>query len=233
MENMALWDKLRTPPPSALKKIQGGRLKGMSDISPQWRYEIMTEVFGACGMGWSFVIDKLWTEPGSDGQVFAFAQVSVMYKEGEKWSEGIQGVGGSMLIAKEKSGLHCSDEAFKMATTDAIGTALKMIGVAADVYAGKCDSKYQKPNPPAQKPKPKQDDFKTMFGKLPKMTDQEASAMSGVWLITKDLKPEHSTEPMFKYETCVKLHEKMGHWPITEQEQEEAIEFLDKEYKNE
>jgi hypothetical protein len=137
--NKAIWDKLRTPPPTALKKIKAGRLKGMSDISPQWRYEIMTEVFGACGTGWRFGIDRLWTEQGSEGQVFAFAQVYVNYKQGEVWSDPVQGVGGSMLVAKERAGLHCSDEAFKMATTDAIGTALKMIGVAADVYAGKCD----------------------------------------------------------------------------------------------
>jgi len=145
MENKAIWDKLKTPPPSALKKIAAGRLKGMSDISPQWRYEIMTEVFGPCGLGWKFTVEKLWAVDGSEGQVFAFALVMVQYKEGDAWSEPVQGVGGSMLVAKERAGLHSSDEGFKMATTDAIGTALKMIGVAADVYAGKCDTKYSEP----------------------------------------------------------------------------------------
>jgi hypothetical protein len=142
MDNKAIWNKVRTPPPEALKKIKAGRLKGMSDISPQWRYEIMTEVFGACGVGWKFNIDKTWTEAGSEGQVFAFSQVSVQYMDKGDWSYPVTGIGGSMLIALERKGLHCSDEAFKMATTDAIGTALKMIGVAADVYAGKCDGKY-------------------------------------------------------------------------------------------
>ena len=139
MSNKAIWDKLRTPPPDALKKIKAGRLKGMSDISPQWRYEIMTEVFGACGIGWRFEIEKTWTDQGSDGQIFAFSQVFIQYRDKGEWSQKVQGIGGSMLVAKERAGLHCSDEAFKMATTDAIGTALKMIGVAADVYAGKCD----------------------------------------------------------------------------------------------
>jgi len=139
MKGKELWDKVSTPPPTALKKIKAGRLKGMSDISPQWRYEIMTEVFGPCGVGWKFTIDNTWTERGSDEQVVAFAQVFVQYKIDDKWSEPVFGVGGSTLVAKERAGLYTSDECFKMAVTDAIGTALKMIGVAADVYAGKCD----------------------------------------------------------------------------------------------
>ncbi len=154
MIDLELWDKLKTPPPEALKKIKAGRLKGMSDISPQWRYKIMTKVFGPCGIGWKFTVDKMWTEPGSEGQSFAFVLVSIMYKNLQEWSLPVQGVGGSMLIAKERAGLHCSDEAFKMATTDAIGTALKMIGVAADVYEGLCDSKYK--DPTDQTPQPNQ-----------------------------------------------------------------------------
>ena len=150
INNIAIWDKVKKPPPTALKKIEAGRLKGMSDISPQWRYEIMTEVFGPCGIGWRFGIERMWTEQGSEGQVFAFVQASVNYKQGDDWSDPVQGVGGSMLVAKERAGLHCSDEAFKMATTDAIGTALKMIGVAADVYAGKCETKYPTDAPSGQ-----------------------------------------------------------------------------------
>ena len=141
MQGIELWDKLKTPPHDALKEITGGRNKGMSDISPQWRYKAMTEIFGPCGTGWNLSIEKLWTSPGTEGQVFAFAQVHVIFKEGENWSDPIPGVGGAMLIDKEKKGLHCDDDAFKKAVTDATGTALKMIGVAADVYAGLCDSK--------------------------------------------------------------------------------------------
>jgi hypothetical protein len=95
----------------------------------------------------------LWTEPGSDGQIFAFAKVSLFYKVAslasspipdDVWSDPIPGIGGSMLVAKEKSGLRSNDEAFKMATTDALSVALKMIGVAADIYAGLWDgTKYK------------------------------------------------------------------------------------------
>jgi hypothetical protein len=142
MKGLELWNKLKTPPPEALKEIKAGRLKGKTDISPQWRYQAMTDIFGPCGTGWNLSIEKLWTAPGSEGQIFAFAQVHVIFKDGDSWSDPIPGVGGSMLIDKERKGLHCDDDAFKKAVTDATGTALKMIGVAADVYAGLCDSKH-------------------------------------------------------------------------------------------
>ena len=141
--NKDIWNKLSKPPASALKKIGGGRLSGMTDINPQWRYEAMTEVFGVCGVGWMFTIDKTWREPGYMDEVFAFAQVSVYVKQGGEWSGAIQGQGGSKLVVQEKGGIHCSDEGYKMAITDALGTAMKMLGVAAEIYAGRWDgSKY-------------------------------------------------------------------------------------------
>lgn len=143
MSNRRYWDKLAVPPKTALKPIVAGRLKGKSDINPQWRIQAMTETFGPVGIGWTYSIDKLWTEPGSDGQVCAFAIVTVRVKDGEVWSEPVQGVGGAMLVEKERSGLYTSDEAFKMATTDALSVALKAFGVAAEVYLGNLDgSKY-------------------------------------------------------------------------------------------
>lgn len=226
MENMELWEKLKAPPSWAKKKITGGRLSGMTDIKPQWRYQVMTEVFGACGTGWAFNIEKLWTESGSDDQVFAFAQVCVTYKEGEKWSEPVQGVGGSMLVKKESKGPHQNDEAFKMAVTDAIGTALKMIGVGADIYAGHTSGKY----PTEQKPSNAEPSLKSIFDKLPKMNEYEIAAINSVWLIVKDHKPDKVKEADFKYEVCIKLHAVMNHWPTTEAEQEEAIGIIDKQY---
>jgi hypothetical protein len=148
MENMKLWNAVKQPPKEALKTIGGGRLRGMTDINPQWRLEAMTEQFGPCGVGWKCTIDKLWTEPGPDGQVFAFALVSVFYREGENWSEPVPGVGGNYLVELEKKGLHANDEGFKMAVTDALSVALKALGFGADIYAGRWDgSKYLTPAP--------------------------------------------------------------------------------------
>ena len=136
--NMAVWDKLKSPPISALKTIAGGRLRGFTDVNPQWRYKAMTEQFGVCGVGWKYTVEKLWLEPAGD-QVCAFAEVGLSIKVDGEWSAPIPGIGGSMLVEKETSGLHVSDEAYKMAVTDALSVAMKMIGVAADVYEGFCD----------------------------------------------------------------------------------------------
>ena len=156
MDNMEKYNLLRHPPETALKKITGGRLSGFTDVKPQWRYEVMTEVYGPCGKGWRYTIDRLWSEPGCDLIVFAFAQISLQTWDGVVWSSPIPGIGGSQLIEKEKSGMHSNDEAYKMAVTDALSVAMKMLGVAADIYAGMCDgSKYRDPlldKPPAKPP---------------------------------------------------------------------------------
>lgn len=144
---METWDKLKTPPASAIKKIQAGRLKGKSDINPQWRYQAMTETFGPCGSGWKFEIQKTWVSEGSDKQLVQNVQILLYVLDNGKWSEPIPGVGGSMLVAKEKNGLYTNDEAVKMALTDALGVAMKMLGMAADVYRGMWESlKHNKAN---------------------------------------------------------------------------------------
>lgn len=140
---MNKWKAMAQPPKWALKEIGAGRLKGKTDINPQWRLQAMTECYGEVGTGWKYTIDKLWTENGADGEVMAFALVSVFVHNGE-WSQPVPGIGGSTLIAKEKNGMYNNDEAFKMAVTDALSVALKAFGVAADIYSGLWDgSKYR------------------------------------------------------------------------------------------
>ena len=131
---------LTTPPDWALKTIAGGRLKGFTDINPQWRIIAMTKRYGAVGEGWKFKTERTWTEDGADGERFVFAKVLVAVKIGkDEWSEWVEGFGGSMLISKERGELYNQDEGYKMAITDALGTALKFFGVGSDVYCGKID----------------------------------------------------------------------------------------------
>jgi hypothetical protein len=150
-ENMRYWDRISKPPTTVLKPIAAGRLKGKSDINPQWRMQAMTELYGPCGFGWKYSIDKLWMEKGAPvkkeggthDEVAAFALVSLFYKEGDQWSEAIPGIGGSMFVEMEKNGPHNSDEAYKMAVTDALSVAMKSVGMAAEIYLGNFDgSKY-------------------------------------------------------------------------------------------
>ena len=144
MDAMQIYNKLARPPKEALKSIGGGRLKGMTDIKPQWRIKALTENFGLCGFGWTYTIDKVWSEPGADHDVMCFAIVSVKIKDGDTWGESFPGIGGSQIVEKESKGLHTNDEGYKMAVTDALSVAFKMVGVAADIYMGNWDgTKYK------------------------------------------------------------------------------------------
>ena len=160
MNGIETYESLARPPKNALREIQAGKLKGKTDINPQWRYKAMTEKFGLVGLGWKYEVQKLWLEQGAGAEKLAFAQVAVFVKDGETWSEPIVGIGGSKLVQLEKGAAVSNDEGYKMAVTDAFSTALKMLGVAADIYAGAWDgSKYHEtPSAPApQKPAAKFD----------------------------------------------------------------------------
>lgn len=147
MNNMDIYDQVRQCPQDALKPIQAGRLKGKSDINPMWRIKMLTQLFGAVGIGWYYEINKQWLEPCGE-EVAAFCDISLYIKVDGEWSKPIQGVGGSMFAAKEKNGVYVSDEAYKMALTDAISVACKALGFAADVYWNTDSTKYQQPRAP-------------------------------------------------------------------------------------
>lgn len=141
MENLKYYNLGRQVPQEAKKSIGGGRLKGMTDINPMWRIKKLTEMFGVCGIGWKYEIEKEWIEKNGDEQA-AFIKINLYIKDEDKWSEAIPGVGGSMFVTKEKNGLYTSDECFKMALTDALSVSCKALGIAADVYFDKDKSKY-------------------------------------------------------------------------------------------
>ena len=123
-DNMSIYEAHRQPPEEALKPITAGRLKGFSDINPMWRIKALTEEFGPCGIGWYYTVDKQWLEPCGNEAV-AFVNISLYVKKDGEWSMPIFGNGGSKIIAQERNGSFVSDEAFKMAVTDAIGVAAK------------------------------------------------------------------------------------------------------------
>ena len=134
MENLEIYNKVKEVPKTAQKEIKGGRLNGFTDINPMWRIQVLTELFGPCGIGWKYTIDRQWLEEGSDGNVCSFCNVSLYVLVNGTWSDPIPGTGGSSFVAKETKGLKTSDEAFKMALTDALGVACKALGVGAKEY---------------------------------------------------------------------------------------------------
>ena len=144
MANMDVWGKFENTPKEAQKEITAGRLKGFTDINPMWRLKRLTEVFGPCGVGWKYTIQNAQIVPGANEEMAAFVDILLFYVDPATgtWSEGVPGFGGSMFVAKEKNGMHTSDECFKMALSDAIGTACKALGMSADIYFSKDRSKY-------------------------------------------------------------------------------------------
>lgn len=143
MTNMDIYEYVRQCPQDALKPIQAGRLKGKSDINPMWRIKMLTSLFGPCGIGWYYTVDKQWMEACGD-EIAAFVNISLYVKVNDEWSKPIQGTGGSMFAAKEKNGVYVSDEAYKMALTDALSVACKALGFAADVYWNTDSTKYNR-----------------------------------------------------------------------------------------
>lgn len=160
MTNMDLYNRVRKVPTEAQKPITGGRLKGMTDINPMWRIEKLTGEFGVCGFGWYTEITKQWIEDGADGERTAHCNINLLVRIGDEWSKPIQGTGGAALIASERNGLYTSDECYKMAYTDALSVACKLLGIGADIYYAKSESKYQrkeeseKPDAPSVKTAP-------------------------------------------------------------------------------
>lgn len=152
MDNLTIYNAVRTVPENAKKPIRGGRLNGKTDINPMWRIKVLTIQFGPCGIGWYYKTTRQWTEQYGE-EIAAFVNIELYIRVDGEWSQPIFGTGGSMFAEKEKSGVHVSDECFKMATTDAISVACKQLGIGADVYWDKDRSKYDKADgPEADKP---------------------------------------------------------------------------------
>jgi hypothetical protein len=152
MDNLTIYNEVRSVPDSAKRRIEAGRLKGKTDINPMWRIKALTEKFGPCGFGWKYVITDKRLEQGANGEVAAFLDIDLFVKADGVWSDAIPGTGGSAFVAKEKNGPYTSDECFKMALTDAISVACKALGFGADVYWEADRSKYDKPESKQEAP---------------------------------------------------------------------------------
>lgn len=156
MNNLELYDKFRQVPETAKKNISGGRLQGMTDINPMWRIKTLTKEFGVCGFGWYHEIVDQWLETAmAKDEITANVKINLYVKQGDEWSKPIVGIGGSMFVANEKKGLYVNDECYKMALTDAISVACKSLGIGADVYWNKDNTKYNDSKKENQEAAPK------------------------------------------------------------------------------
>lgn len=135
-ENLALYESLRNVPKEAQKQFDNGKFKG-TDINPMWRIKKMTEMFGPCGIGWYIEVVHRSLEHSTDGNtICAFIGLNLFIKQDGEWSKPIYGEGGNTMSAfnKKWSSIDTSDEAFKMAYTDAFSNATKQLGLGADIW---------------------------------------------------------------------------------------------------
>ena len=131
---MKIYEALRSVPENAQKKFNNGKFSG-TDINPMWRIKKMTEQFGACGLGWYYEVVNRDTLTAEDGTICTFIGINLFVKANDEWSKPIYGEGGNTFSTKTKSGyLSVSDEAYKMALTDALSNATKQLGLGADIW---------------------------------------------------------------------------------------------------
>lgn len=160
MENLAIYNKYKAVPAEALKAFDNGKFKG-TDINTMWRIRSLTEAFGVCGVGWYFNIKRTWTETTPNDEQFAFAEIELFIKVDGEWSKPISGNGGNKLTRLTKSGDYStSDEAFKMAVTDALGVACRNLGFGADIYWANDKTKYTESQDDGSSKKAAQDNGK-------------------------------------------------------------------------
>lgn len=149
--NLAIWDKLGKTDPAHTKGFKrGGGFTGTA-IKPIYTEQKMTEQFGPVGTGWGFSEPKFQLVPGENKELLVYCWLTLWYVLDGKRSGDIPGVGGDKVIGYIKANVQYNrperwendDEAFKKAFTDAIGNAMKHLGMSADVHMGLFDdSKY-------------------------------------------------------------------------------------------
>ena len=144
MENLEIYNKYRQVPKEAFKEFDNGNFKG-TDINSMWRIKCLTEQFGVVGHGWTVKVLRTWTETLEyTNEILAFAEIEMKVKIGGEWGEPFTATGGNKMCTyvKSKDYYKGSDEAYKMAITDAFGVACKYLGIGADVYFVNDKSKY-------------------------------------------------------------------------------------------
>ena len=144
-ENLEIWKKLSKTDPDQVKDFKrAGGFSGHA-VKPIYVVQKMTQIFGPCGVGWVIGKPEFTTVETDDGlvSVHCTVEVSVRLPDTDQMTAPIPGVGGDQAVASRKSGKFVDDEAFKKAFTDAVGNALKFLGMSADIHMGRFDdSKY-------------------------------------------------------------------------------------------
>jgi hypothetical protein len=140
--NLRHWSALERTDPAHTRPFNRGRFQGTA-TRPIYHEELLTKHFGPCGIGWGMGKPEFTLVPALE-ELVVYCTVMLWYMDGETETRGESwGVGGDKVLAQQSSGPFINDEAYKSAYTDALGNAMKHIGVGADVHMNRfADSKY-------------------------------------------------------------------------------------------
>ena len=153
MDNMKIYNAVRSVPKEAQKAFNNGKFSG-TDINPMWRIKVLTEQFGPAGLGW-YTDQVIYEDKVVAGETLTICRLNLYVNYDGKWSQPIHGIGGNRTSRKTRSGdTDVSDEAEKMAYTDAISVACKALGIGADIYFEKDKTKYTAYTEDEAKPAP-------------------------------------------------------------------------------
>ncbi len=152
--NMRIWSQVHRTDRTKTKKDHSGR----TSISTQYRIQKMTEAFGPVGFGWGYRVIREWTTEGAPifvnnessgfNELIHHCEIELWCKiDGEK-SEPITHYGDTRQFYysrgwQDKPGYFVNDdEVHKKSLSDALGKAMSMLGVCADVYLGEHDDDH-------------------------------------------------------------------------------------------
>ncbi|WP_165313010.1 hypothetical protein [Vibrio ziniensis] len=143
--NMSLWMKGFKTDLQHVKPDQNGRLS----IKTQYRLMKATEIWGAVGVGWGYKVLREWVDNGApiimNGAITEYfeqihkVEIEFWYMhEGTKVSFTQYGDTRKLYMARGGYFVH-DDEVEKKSLSDALGKAMSMVGICADVYLGTYD----------------------------------------------------------------------------------------------
>ena len=142
--NTRFYAKVMEVPKEAQKSFNNGKFSG-TDINPMWRIQMLTELFGPAGFGWwTQNVRYEFTESPETQETHVFCELELIVKDPEtgEISQPIYGIGGNKYISQGKYGPSASDEAKKMAYTDAMSIACKALGFGHNVWYANDKTKY-------------------------------------------------------------------------------------------
>ena len=182
MDNLELYKGWAEVPKEAQKPFDNGSFKG-TDINTMWRIKVLTEKFGACGVGWYYNIKRVWSETlgGQSDEIMSLAEIELFIKCNGEWSKPIPGIGGNKMLkyVRKSDDFRPSDEAYKMAVTDAFGNACRNLGIGANIYWENDKSKYTEETKKSKEELLKDDRAKIIEANKPQdMTVAELKALA-------------------------------------------------------